>query len=101
MIWVRCPKVQGHETVVAQVVADDLNISPDMVTVRPGFDSNWNTYAGLFRHYCQPVCRNRIICSAWRGGADQKELKQLAGFALEANEDDLELGIEVWGLRSG
>src|SRR5204863_8303413 len=29
-----CPQGQGHETTAAQVVADVLNISPDLITVR-------------------------------------------------------------------
>jgi len=41
------PSGQGHETVTAQAVADDLNITPDMVTVRAGNDSHWNTSSGL------------------------------------------------------
>ena len=91
------PQGQGHETVVAQVVADDLNISPDMVTVRPGFDSNWNTYAGLSGTIASQFVVTGL--SAAHGAAEQikKELKQLAGFALEANEDDLELGIGGMG----
>src|ERR1022692_2698331 len=31
-----CPQGQGHETTAAQVVADVLNIHPDLITVRTG-----------------------------------------------------------------
>ena len=41
------PQGQGHETTTAQVVADELNIHPDMVTVRTGFDTEWNTYTAI------------------------------------------------------
>src|SRR5580700_1174568 len=34
-----CPQGQGHETTAAQVVADVLNIHPDRITVRTGFDT--------------------------------------------------------------
>ena len=40
------PQGQGHETTTAQVVAEELNIHPDMVTVRTGFNTEWNTYTG-------------------------------------------------------
>jgi len=33
-----CPQGQGHETTAAQVVADVLNIPPDLITVRTGFE---------------------------------------------------------------
>jgi CO/xanthine dehydrogenase Mo-binding subunit len=40
------PQGQGHETTAAQVVADVLSVSPQVVRVRPGFDSEQNVYTG-------------------------------------------------------
>src|SRR5256884_6565755 len=40
------PQGQGHETAAAQVVADALGITPDLVNVRPGFDTAHNAYTG-------------------------------------------------------
>jgi 2-furoyl-CoA dehydrogenase large subunit len=36
------PQGQGHETIVAQIVADGLGVHPDQVYVQPGFDSALN-----------------------------------------------------------
>src|SRR5260370_7163893 len=38
------PQGQGHETTAAQVVADVLGISPDLVKVKPGFNTEHNAY---------------------------------------------------------
>lgn len=40
------PQGQGHETTVSQVVADILNLSPDLVNVRVGFDTERNVHTG-------------------------------------------------------
>ncbi|MEM0476985.1 MAG: xanthine dehydrogenase family protein molybdopterin-binding subunit [Candidatus Caldarchaeum sp.] len=40
------PQGQGHETVVRQLVADELGVTPDMVTVLIGFDSFSNPFSG-------------------------------------------------------
>src|SRR5438045_8756729 len=42
-----CPQGQGHETTAAQVVADVLNISQDLITVRNGFDTERNVQPGF------------------------------------------------------
>ena len=54
-------KGQGHETTAAQVVADVLNIHPDMITVRTGFDTDRNVHTGYVRHIRQPVCCIRAL----------------------------------------
>ncbi|MEM2095405.1 MAG: xanthine dehydrogenase family protein molybdopterin-binding subunit [Candidatus Caldarchaeum sp.] len=40
------PQGQGHETVVRQLVADELGVHPDSVTVLIGFDSFANPFSG-------------------------------------------------------
>lgn len=91
------PQGQGHETVTAQVVADALNISPDLVKVRTGFDSNWNTFAGLSGTIASQFVVTGL--SAVKGAAEKlkTDLRRLAGFALEASEDELELGVGEMG----
>jgi 2-furoyl-CoA dehydrogenase large subunit len=91
------PQGQGHETTAAMTIADDLNIGPDMVSVRAGFDSNWNSYAGLSGTIASQFAVTGL--SAAHGAAEKlkAELKRLASFALEANEDDLELGVGEMG----
>ena len=91
------PQGQGHETVTAQVVADELNIGPDMVKVRSGFDSHWNTYAGLSGTIASQFVVTGL--SAVKGAADKlkTELSRLAAFALEASEEELEYGVGEMG----
>ncbi|MFT6892119.1 MAG: CO/xanthine dehydrogenase Mo-binding subunit, partial [Halioglobus sp.] len=91
------PQGQGHETTTAQVVADDLNIGPDMVTVRTGFDSAWNTYAGLSGTIASQFVVTGL--SAVHGAAMKlrAELLRLASHALQVDESKLELGVGDMG----
>lgn len=41
------PQGQGHETVTAQIVADEMGVTPSDVTVLPGFDSFTHPYSAL------------------------------------------------------
>jgi 2-furoyl-CoA dehydrogenase large subunit len=91
------PSGQGHETTTSQVVADELNIDPSMVTVRTGFDSTWNTFSGHSGTYASQFAVTGLSAVY---GACQKlkaELRRLAAFMLEAAEDDLEFGVGEQG----
>jgi CO/xanthine dehydrogenase Mo-binding subunit len=101
-----CPQGQGHETTAAQVVADVLNIHPDLVTVRTGFDTERNVHTGFSGTYASQFAVSGL--SAVHGAAQKlkAEIKRLASFALETNEDDLafdmgEQGPEVRATSSG
>ena len=87
------PSGQGHETATSQVVADELSIHPDMVHVRPGFDGGWNSYGGHSGTYASQFAVTGLTAVH---GACQKlkaQMRSLAGFLLEANEDELEFGV--------
>ena len=91
------PSGQGHETATAQVVADELNIDPSMVNVRPGFNTAWNTFSGHSGTYASQFAVTGLSAVY---GACQKlkaQMRQLAAFVLEANEDDLEFGVGEQG----
>jgi len=91
------PSGQGHETSTSQVVADELNIDPSMVNVRPGFDTDWNTFSGHSGTYASQFAVTGLSAVY---GACQKmkaQMRQLAAFALEANEEDLEFGVGEQG----
>src|SRR3984893_159780 len=85
-----CPQGQGHETTSAQVVADLLNIHPDLITVRTGFDTERNVHTGFSGTYASQFAVSGL--SAVHGAAQKlrAEMKRLAAFALDTNEDDLE-----------
>jgi CO/xanthine dehydrogenase Mo-binding subunit len=92
-----CPQGQGHETTAAQVVADVLNIHPDLVTVRTGFDTERNVHTGFSGTYASQFAVSGL--SAVHGAAQKlrAEMKRLAAFVLEAKEDDLEFGTGAQG----
>jgi CO/xanthine dehydrogenase Mo-binding subunit len=85
-----CPQGQGHETTAAQVVADVLNIHPDRITVRTGFDTERNVHTGFSGTYASQFAVSGL--SAVHGAAQKlkTEMKRLAAFLLETKEDDLE-----------
>ena len=87
------PSGQGHETATSQVVADELNLDPSMVTVRTGFDSDWNSYSGHSGTYASQFAVTGLSAVY---GACQKlkaEMLQLAAFMLQADEAELEFGV--------
>ena len=92
-----CPQGQGHETTAAQVVADVLNISPDLITVRTGFDTERNVHTGFSGTYASQFAVSGL--SAVHGAAQKlkKEMSRLAAFTLESKEDDVEFGVGQQG----
>ena len=91
------PQGQGHETTASQVVADVLNVSPDVVTVRTGFDTERNVHTGFSGTYASQFAVSGL--SAVHGAAQKlkSEMKRLAAFVLKASEDDLEFGMGAQG----
>jgi 2-furoyl-CoA dehydrogenase large subunit len=91
------PQGQGHETTTAQTVADELNIGPDMVTVRTGFDSNWNSSSGLSGTIASQFVVTGL--SAVYGAAQKlkEQLRRLAAHALQADPVELEFGVGEMG----
>jgi len=87
------PSGQSHETAASQVVADDLGIEPEMVYVRPGFDTAWNTFVGHSGTYASQFAVTGL--SAVHGACEKlkAEMRRLAAFMLEAAEDDLDFGV--------
>jgi 2-furoyl-CoA dehydrogenase large subunit len=92
-----CPQGQGHETTAAQVVGDVLNIHPDLITVRTGFDTERNVHTGFSGTYASQFAVSGL--SAVHGAAQKlkAEMQRLAAFALNTKEDDLEFGTGAQG----
>jgi 2-furoyl-CoA dehydrogenase large subunit len=92
-----CPQGQGHETTAAQVVADVLNIHPDMITVRTGFDTERNVHTGFSGTYASQFAVSGL--SAVHGAAQKlkAEMKRLGAFVLETTEEDVEFGTGAQG----
>jgi 2-furoyl-CoA dehydrogenase large subunit len=92
-----CPQGQGHETTAAQVVADVLNIHPDLITVRTGFDTERNVHTGFSGTYASQFAVSGL--SAVHGAAQKlkTEMKRLGAFALQSKEEDVEFGMGAQG----
>jgi 2-furoyl-CoA dehydrogenase large subunit len=92
-----CPQGQGHETTAAQVVADVLEIPPDMISVRTGFDTERNVHTGFSGTYASQFAVSGL--SAVHGAAQKlkAEMRRLAAFVLGAKEDDIEFGTGAQG----
>ncbi len=63
------PQGQGHETIASQVVAESLNIPPEMINVSPGFDSEHNVYTGHTGTYASQFAVTGL--SAIHGAAEK------------------------------
>lgn len=91
------PQGQGHETTTAMVIADDLNLPPDMITVRTGFDSSWNTYSGLSGTIASQFAVTGLSAAHGAALKLKAELLRLAAHTLQAAEDQLEIGVGAMG----
>lgn len=85
------PQGQGHETTAAQVVASILNCDPEIVTVRVGHDSYWNSHAGFSGTYASQFAVTGL--SAVKGAADElaRQMKLLASMVFQCPEEAIEL----------
>jgi 2-furoyl-CoA dehydrogenase large subunit len=96
------PSGQGYETVVSQIVADQLGLSPDQVSVERGFDSSTTPWLYLSGNYSNKfaVTDTGALVGAARRVRDK--LLRLAAFRLEIGPEDLELrdgAVRVRGAR--
>lgn len=85
------PQGQGFETTVAQLVADELGVTPDDVHVMPGFDSATHAYSAFSGTYAS---RFAIVgAGAVIGAARQVRAKiiRIAAHLLETAEADIDL----------
>jgi 2-furoyl-CoA dehydrogenase large subunit len=85
------PEGQGHETIVTQIVADELTISPDDVRVVSGIDTFtrfWSITTGTYSSRFASVGASAVAMAARRV---KEKLLRIAGHMLEVDSDDLEL----------
>lgn len=85
------PEGQGHETIVAQIVADELTISPDDVRVISGIDTFtrfWSITTGTYSSRFASVGASAVAMAARRV---KEKLLKIAASQLEVDIDDLEL----------
>jgi len=85
------PQGQGHETVISQIVADELGIHPDDVTVSDVVDTHDRVYTittGSYSSRFASVGTNAVVDATRKVKA---KMTQIAAHLLEANPKDLEV----------
>ena len=85
------PQGQGHETTAAQVVADILGCDVDIVHVRAGHDSYWNSHAGFSGTYASQFAVTGL--GAVKGATDDlaNQMKTLASMVFQCPLEAIEL----------
>ena len=85
------PQGQGHETTAAQVVADILGCDVDIVHVRAGHDSYWNSHAGFSGTYASQFAVTGL--GAVKGATDMlaEQMKTLASMVFQCPLEAIEL----------
>ena len=85
------PQGQGHETAVAQVVADELGLTPDDVATVDAFDSHtsvWSVSSGSYSSRFAGIAAGAVRQAA---GVVRDQILEIGASLLEASADDLEL----------
>jgi CO/xanthine dehydrogenase Mo-binding subunit len=85
------PQGQGHETTAAQVVADILGCDLDLVHVRAGHDSYWNSHAGFSGTYASQFAVTGL--GAVKGATEllAEQMKTLASMVFQCPVEAIEL----------
>ncbi len=82
---------QGYETVVAQIVADELGLTPADVQVERGFDSSTTPWLYLSGNYSNKFSVTDVGAVLGAARAVRDKLLRIAAHRLESAVDDLEL----------
>ncbi len=95
------PQGQSHETTAAQVVADILNCDVDVVNVRVGHDSYWNSHAGFSGTYASQFAVTGL--GAVKGAAEllRGDMFKLASMVFQCPEEALELADGFVRIKDG
>jgi 2-furoyl-CoA dehydrogenase large subunit len=81
------PQGQGHETIASQIVADEFGVTPDQVTVLPGFDSAINPFSHQSGAYAS---RSAVMLTGALLGAAKKVKEKAAKIAAHLMQVDAE-----------
>src|SRR4029453_19588627 len=79
------------ETVLAQVVADELGLTPDAVTVTRGFDSTTTPWVYLSGNYSNKFSVTDVGAVVGAAARVRDKLLRIAAHRLEAAVADLEM----------
>ena len=81
----------GHETTVAQIVADELGITPEDVTVLPGFDSAIHPFTAYSGTYASRFAVVGIGAVLGASGKLREKIARIAAHLLDTTAEDIEL----------
>jgi 2-furoyl-CoA dehydrogenase large subunit len=85
------PQGQGHETTVAQIVADELCLDPDEIAVVDEFDSHktiWSISSGTYASRFSSVAVSAVVKAA---AVVREQILEIGAHLLEAAVEDCEL----------
>lgn len=82
---------QGYETVVAQIVADELGLTPEAVSVARGFDSATTPWLYLSGNYSNKFSVTDVGAVVGAARRVRDKALRIAAHRLEAAGEDLEL----------
>lgn len=85
------PQGQGHETIAAQIVADELGISPEEVEVVEEFDTSrsvWSVSSGSYSSRFAAIGASAVALAARKV---KEKLLRIAAYKLGAEVADVEL----------
>jgi 2-furoyl-CoA dehydrogenase large subunit len=82
---------QGYETVIAQIVADELGVAPTRVQVERGFDSATTPWLYLSGNYANKFSVTDVGAVVGAARAVRVKLLKIAAHRLEVAPEDLEL----------
>jgi 2-furoyl-CoA dehydrogenase large subunit len=84
------PAGQGYETVVAQIVADELGLTPDQVDVARGFDSTTTPWLYLSGNYSNKFSVTDVGAVVGAARRVREKVLRIAAHRLEVAASDLE-----------
>ena len=82
---------QGYETVIAQIVADELGLTPERVDVERGFDSSTTPWLYLSGNYSNKFSVTDVGAVVGAAHKVRDKLLRIAAHRLEVAAQDLEL----------
>jgi 2-furoyl-CoA dehydrogenase large subunit len=85
------PAGQGYETVVAQIVADELGLTPDQVDVMRGFDSSTTPWLYLSGNYSNKFSVTDVGAVLGAARRLRDKVLRIAAHRLEVAPSDLDL----------
>ena len=94
------PQGQGQETALAQAVADELGLSPDDVSVDPGFDSNVHPFTGGSGTYGSRFGGVGVSCAVVAARKVRQKLLAIAGFMLGEDPKNLDVANGLISVKS-